>query len=259
MNKKAKPEAKAKAKPEAKAKAEGKPRAKAKTKTSKAKVPARALAPFSFVGCLEMKEMLGRQVKDEQELLMNLEEVPAESIYFHTYSYFLRHSYVKGPYPNDFATWVAEEVGDSVLGERLGILNPFAFESVEALRNEIINIIDDHLQDLQVVPRVVHGEPFEFMSSRIIEIPTGLEVDNLPDFISALQEMEISVIYYHVFEAELRLGKPESDFSIWLRTALGQDELAAKLDAIDPYFLRLETLRSRIVEICQEVLDGGRK
>lgn len=253
MNKKSKTKDTAKDKTGAKAKP------KTRAKARKAKVPTRALAPFSFVGCLEMKEMLGRVVRDEQELLVNLEEVPPESIYFHTYSHFLRHSYVKGPYPNDFATWVAEELGDSVLGERLGILNPFAFESVEALRNEIINILDDHLQGLQVVPRVVHGEPFEFMSSRIIEIPTGLEVDNLRDFVSALREVEISVIYYHVFEAELRLGKPESDFAIWLETSLGQKELAAKLDAIDPYFLGLETLRSRIVEICQQVLDNERK
>lgn len=225
-------------------------------RTTKKRVPKKALAPFSFVGCVEMKEMLGRQARDEQELLLHLEEVSADSIYFHTYSYFLRHSYMKGPYPNDFATWAAQEVGDSVLGERLGILNPFAFESVEALRNEIITIMDDHLNDLQVVPRVVHGEPFEFMSSRIIEIPTGVEVENLPDFISALKEVEVSSIYFHVFEAQLRLGKPQSDFSIWLETALGQKDLAAQLDAMDPYFLRLEILRSRIVDLCQKVLDG---
>jgi hypothetical protein len=230
-----------------------------KRKTRKKTIPTKALAPFSFMGCLEMKEMLGRRARDEQELLVNLEEAPAECIYFHTYSYFLRHSYLKGPYPNDFATWVADEIGDSVLGERLGILNPFAFDSVEALRNELITIIDDHLLALQVVPRVVHGEPFEFMSSRIIEIPTGIEVENLPDFISALKEVETSVIYFHVFEAQLRLGKEQSDFSIWLETALGQDELAARLDAIDLYFLWLEAIRLEIIELCQQTLDGQRK
>jgi hypothetical protein len=230
-----------------------------KKKATRKKVPKRALAPFSFVGCVEIKEMLGRQARDESELLLHLEEVPPDSIYFHTYSYFLRHSYLKGQYPNDFATWAAEEVGDSVLGERLGILNPFAFESVEALRNELITIMDDHLNDLQVVPRVVHGEPFEFMSSRIIEIPTGVEVESLSDFISALREIEGSAIYFHVFEARLRLGKPQSDFSIWLETALGQKELAARIDALDPYFLRLEILRSRIVDMCQEVLGNDRK
>lgn len=226
-----------------------------KKKAGKAKVPEKALATFTFVGCVEMKEMLGLQARDESELLNYLEEVPPDSVYFHTHSYFLRHSYHKGPYPNDFATWAAEEVGDSVLGERLGILNPFAFKSVEDLRNEIITIMDEHLHDMRVVPRVVYGEPFEFMSSRIIELPTGLVVESLPEFVSAVQEVEASALYYHVFEAQLRLSKDRSDFSMWLETALGQDELAAEIDALDPYFLSLEAYRSKVVELCERVLE----
>ncbi|MDA2916987.1 DUF5752 family protein [Nitrospinae bacterium AH_259_B05_G02_I21] len=230
-----------------------------KTTTTKAKKKrVKGLAPFAFVGCVEIKEMLGRRVRDEQELLDNIEEVPPESIYFHTQSYFLRHRYIKGPYPNDFATWTAQEVGDNVLGERLGILNPFAFESVEALRSEIISIIDDHLKALKVVPRVVHGEPFEFMSSRIIEIPTGIEVETFEDFASALKDVDVSVIYFHVFEAELRMGKGHSDFAIWLETSVGQGALAERLDAIDPYLLSLEELRAQILERCHEALDGKR-
>jgi hypothetical protein len=224
-------------------------------KKRKPRKKVRGLAPFSFVGCVELKEMLGRRARDEMELLEHMEEIPAESIYYHTYSYFLRYRYLKGPYPNDFATWVAHEVGDNVLGERLGILNPFAFDSVEALRNEIISIIDDHLQEIPVVPGIVHGEPFEFMSSRIIEIPTGIEVETFEDFLAALEEVDVSVIYFHVFEAQLRMGKRESDFAIWLETAVGQKELADRLNNIDPYLLSLEELRAQIIAICQEALD----
>lgn len=232
---------------------------KLKKKRTKTKKPVRALAPFLFVACIELKEMLGRRARDELDLLEHLEEVPADSIYFHTYSYFLRHSYVKGPYPNDFATWAASEVGDNVLGERLGLLNPFAFESVEALRSEIITIIDDHLQGLQVVPRVVHGELFEFMSSRIIEVPTEFEVETLPDFVAALRDVEASAIYFHVFEAQLRMGKGQSDFARWLEIAVGQGALAERLNRIDPYMLSLEELRAQILELCEMALDGKGK
>ncbi len=235
-----------------------KPMSRKQKTTKRKKKPVRGLAPFTFVGCVELQEMLGRRARNEQELLEHLEEIPADSIYFHTYSYFLRHSYIKGPYPNDFATWTAQEVGDNVLGERLGILNPFAFESVEALRSEIISIIDDHLKALKVVPRVVHGEPFEFMSSRIIEIPTGIEVETFEDFASALKDVDVSVIYFHVFEAELRMDKGKSDFAIWLETSVGQGALAERLDAIDPYLLSLEEIRAQILERCHEALDGKR-
>ena len=77
--------------------------------------------PFLFVGCWELREMLGRSARDEQQLLEAIEEVPSDSIYYHTHSFFLRHKYIAGPYPNDFATWAAIQVRDRVLGEKLGI------------------------------------------------------------------------------------------------------------------------------------------
>lgn len=216
----------------------------------------RAPRPFSFVGCFEIKEMLGRRARDVQELFEHLEEVSPDSIYYHTYSYFLRHRYIKGPYPNDFATWAGQDVGDRVLGERLGVLNPFAFDSVEALRNELISIIDDHLQRIQTVPRVDHGEPFEFMSSRIVEIPTNLQVSTLADFVEALRDVEVSAVYFHVFEAQLRMKNGKSDFSVWIEKTLGYSDLAHQLDALDPYLLSLEEIRDQIIELCQEALEG---
>ena len=36
--------------------------------------------PFSFVGCWELREMLGRSARDEQQLLEALEEIPLDSI-----------------------------------------------------------------------------------------------------------------------------------------------------------------------------------
>src|SRR5262249_56544173 len=76
------------------------------------------------MACWELREMLGRRAADVQELLDGLEEVPLDSIYFHTHSYFLRHPYISGPYPNDFANWAAIQLRDRVLGERLAVIYP---------------------------------------------------------------------------------------------------------------------------------------
>src|SRR5574342_214879 len=94
--------------------------------------------PFRFTGCSEMREMLGEEADDEKRLVELLEAVPLDSIYFHTHSYFLRHSYVERVYPNDFAQWVAMEVRDHVLGERLAVVDLFEFEGLDALRAELI-------------------------------------------------------------------------------------------------------------------------
>jgi hypothetical protein len=213
--------------------------------------------PFRFTGCWELKEMVGRTARDEQQLLEAIEEIPLDSLSFHTHSFFLRHKYIAGPYPNDFATWAAIQVRDRVLGEKLGILDPYDFESLEALRSEIVNIIDEHLSQLQIVPRVVYGEPFHFMQSRIIEVPTGLEARSLAEFRETLAAVDASAVYYHNFEAILRLGRRMGDFAFWIEEQLGLPELAQKISRIDFYMISLESVRHQIISLCDEVLKKG--
>jgi hypothetical protein len=211
--------------------------------------------PFLFVGCWELREMLGRSARDEQQLVEAIEEIPLDSIYFHTHSFFLRHKYIAGPYPNDFATWAAIQVRDRVLGEKLGILDPYDFENLEYLRSEIVSIIEEHLSQLQIIPRAIYGEPFHFMQSRIIEVPTGQEARTLNEFREVLAAADASVVYYHTFEAILRLGRRRGDFVLWIEDQLGLPELAEKISKLDPYMTSLESIRRRILKLCDEVAE----
>lgn len=218
-------------------------------------VPKIAEHPFFFTGCWELREMVGRSARDEQQLLEGIEEIPVDSLFYHTHSFFLRHLYIAGPYPNDFATWVAIQVRDRVLGEKLGILDPYDFENLEALRTEIVNIIDEHLSQLQIIPQVVYGEPFHFMQSRIIEVPTGLEAQTLAEFRKILATVDASVVYYHNFEAIFRLMRRKGDFALWIKEQLDLPELAQKISRIDFYMISLESVRHQIIKLCDEVLE----
>ena len=209
---------------------------------------------FDFVGCRELQELLGKQADDEKRLVEILEEVPLDSVYFHTHSFFLRQRYFAGAYANDFAQWVATQVRDHVLGERLAVVDPFEFKNLEDLREEIISIIDDHLSRLAVVPRVIFGKPFHFNQSRIIEVPTGIQVGTLGEFRDALSELDVSAIYYHMFEARIRLPRQESDFSIWMEQSLGLAELAGRIRTMNPYAGSLERFRSGLLAACDETL-----
>lgn len=215
--------------------------------------------PFQFIGCSELQEIVGEQAEDEKELAELLEEVPLDSIYFHTHSFFLRHRFIERVYPNDFAQWVETQVRDHVLGERLAVVDPFDFPSLEDLREELISIIDDHLSRTPIVPRVVFGAPFHFHRSRILEVPTGLEVRTLREFRDAIAEVDVSSLYFHFFEAHLRLQREESDFSAWVRISLRMPELADRMRAINPYLGSLERLRSTLLTVCDEGLahKGG--
>lgn len=213
---------------------------------------------FHFMGCWTLREMLGRRAFDEQELLDALDEVPTDSIYIHTHGQLLRHKYIAGPYPNDFATWAAIQVRDHVLAEKLAVVDPFEFPDLEAVRGELISLIDDHLRSIRSVPRVVFGEPFDFMQSRVLEVPTGIRVQTLKEFRDALADtVDASVIYYHMIEARLHKGPRQSQFSAWMEQGLGNQMLAEAFSRIDPYGLSLEGIRTRLVTLCDSALEQG--
>ena len=209
---------------------------------------------FHFMGCIEIKELLGKKAVDEQELLELIEEVPIDSIYYHTHSYFLRHFYISGAYPNDFANWVAIQVRDRVLGEKLAAVTPLGEKNLEDIRSELIEIIDAHISAIEIVPTIVYGQPFYFMQSRIIEVPTGVEVSNFHEFLEALQTIDASAIYNHVFEARLRDRRGRSDFSIWFDEVLNKKALADKFEKIDSYMYSLEGLRTKLLGLCKQEL-----
>ena len=213
---------------------------------------------FEFVACSELIQILGLRADDERELAQTLEEVSLDCIHYHTHGHFLRHGFVGAPYPNDFATWAAIQVRDRVLGERLSVVSPMDFTSLEELREEILTIIDDHLSHLSIVPRVVFGEPFDFMQSRIVEVPTGAKAGTLEEFRSGLATIQPSAIYFHTIEAPRRLARPETDFAAWLREGLGLDRLAAAVNRVDPHAGSLERLRTELLRLLDAELGVSR-
>lgn len=213
-------------------------------------------APFRFYGCIELREILGLRAWDERELMEILERAPLGSVYYHTHSVFLRQHQMTAAYPNDFANWVAFQVRDQVLGERLGVVDPFAFGSLEALREEFVSIIDHHIATLHPVPRVVFGDPLFFVQSHVIQVPTGLEARTLGEFRRCLVEVEASSIYFHALESKVRRGHRHGDFADWIGGALGLDSLAEEIARLNPYLGGLEEIRARMLGLIDAALGG---
>lgn len=208
---------------------------------------------------MELREVLGKRAMDEHRLLELIEEVPADSIYYHTHSYFLRHAYTQQLYSNDFATWAVLYAQDRLLGERLGVLDPFDFSDIEQLRDEILRIVAEHLNH-STVPRCIVSEPFEFIRSHIIEIPLGLETKTLSEFHDALAEVEVGAVYNHVCEARMRKRPLSVDFARWLSSedGLGLQELALNIEKVGRLGLSLEGMRNKILYLCEQELARQR-
>jgi hypothetical protein len=118
-------------------------------------------------------------------------------------------------------------------------------------------VVDEHLRRIGIVPQVVSGEPFDFIQSRIVEVPTGVEVRTLQELRNALLEIDPSALYFHLVESRLRLGRGRNDFAAWLERGLGLPELAARVQAVNPYAGSLEQTRTRLIALIDEALAAG--
>ena len=213
--------------------------------------------PFVFIGCVELRQALGRLALDERELMDRMEEVPAGSIFYHTHGYFLRHRPLTTAYGNDFARWVAVEVRDRALAERLAVVDPFEFSDLEGLREELVTIIHDHVRRLSMAPRAELGGAFHFQQSHIVEVELGAAASSLAEFREGLASVDASAIYFHMVEARARLGRRSGDFAEWLRTSLEMSALAERVARIDTYMTSLERVRARVLSLVDEALERG--
>jgi hypothetical protein len=213
-----------------------------------------ARGPFRFWGCSEIRESLGIRADSERELLERLETAPGESIYYHTVRCLLRRRVVNTPFPDDFSTWVAVQVRDQALAEQLALDSPFEFPDLEAFRERLLEILDDHLSRLGASPRVLQGEPFYFLRGHLTAVPLELEAVDLPGFRAALARVDDSSVYYHAIEAIGRLDRPSGDFAAWVEDVLGLPRLAAHMAAIDPFVASLAGVRQRLLDLLDSEL-----
>jgi hypothetical protein len=216
-----------------------------------------ARAPFVFKGCVELRQAVDAHARDARELADCLERAPHESVFFHTFGYLLRHRPFTTAYGNDFGRWASVELGDAALGERLAVVDPFAFPGLDALRDELVSIVRAHLDESETPPRVARERAFHFQRSTLIEVALGTEATTLEEFRAGLATADASAVYLHLVEARARIGRPTSDIAEWLRTALDMPELAARVDRLDAYLTTLERVRGRLLTLIDEALEAG--
>jgi hypothetical protein len=210
----------------------------------------KARAAFRFYTRLNLSELTGLKASNLPELLEIIETVPGACIYHHTHRFLQQHKYLSPEPPNDFAFWVAESIGDDELAERLASIDTIQYETIRDLRNKIVATITEHLSTNPSAARrfAQAGEEFHFIKSMSFVLPTPYEARNLREFEAILKKVTIDSIYFHMFEARLRLERGTNDFSLWLDTSLGETELARVIARLDPYTQTLDDLRKTLIQ-----------
>ena len=204
---------------------------------------------FIFDTELRLVVLTGIKARGLAELRQALAKVPGSSIFFHTHQEYLTHNFQKPVYYNDFAVWVSQTLREEALAEKLAAIDLLAFTTIRELRETIIQTIDDYVAELN---RPTYDcrpdEAFHFCRSKSFVLPIGLVAHDVADFFAKLPHISNASLYFHFFEARLRLGRRTNDFSRWLKDR-GRDDLANAIDQLNPYIRTLDELKADIVHL----------
>lgn len=217
------------------------------------------LQPFNFFTHLHLTELTGQKVHDLAELAEVLKTVSGSVIYHHTHRFLKQHQYLSPEPPNDFAYWVTNVLQEDVLGEQLAAIDIVQFSSIRALRDQLINTIENHLKRSHNLRTAPDGDELHIMKTRTFVLSTCCQAHNLETFLECLKTISINSVYFHMFESRLRLEKKTNDFSLWLEESLQETQLAKSIAAMDPYTQTLDGLRRRICWLIERRLSSPRE
>ena len=204
---------------------------------------------FEVKDCALVAVSTGKKARNLRELRDRLIDIHPGSIYFHFWGGLLRPRFDDPQFNNDFASWTHYAIHDDYLAERLGVIDPTDFEDMEALRQELIDVIEQRLEEVE--PNWARpDQEFHFTRSQIVVFDAQQRIYQPVELVEALPRMSLGSIFYHFIDARRRPPFGVSDFNQWL-VGFGEEyaELWDDLAGVDPYFVNLTELRQYLSTI----------
>lgn len=205
--------------------------------------------PFVLFDCSLARTATGRSCSDLRELLEAIRTMPDTVLEHHTMRCVLDDHFALYEFPNDWARWCWDALGDRVLAEHLGLLDPYRLDSLAAIRNALASVIEDHIWDMEHLTRCRPGHELHLIGSRLVAYDTGERLPSPTALSEQLPRLSLRSFYYHVHEARRRNANRSDDFSSWLEERGADPALVSRLRGIDFYFLNLNQLRDEIIDV----------
>jgi hypothetical protein len=212
--------------------------------------PARNAEFFAVQDCALSAIATGKRAQNLRELRDNLVTIQPDSIYYHFWGGLLRPRFDDPEYHNDFAIWSRYALRDAVLAERLGIIDPTELLDLEALRQQVVEVVEERLDELEWVPWSKPDRQFHFVRSQIVVFDTHRRIEQPEELAEAIPLMSLGSIFLHFIDARRRTPGRIDDFSAWLDGCFhGHGDLCQGLAKVDPFFSSLTELRKRLTEV----------
>ncbi|MFQ5652392.1 MAG: DUF5752 family protein [bacterium] len=206
--------------------------------------------PFVIKDCALIAIASGRRAQNLRELCNVLSTIDAGSIYYHFWGGRLRPRFDDPEYHNDFSIWAHHGLHDKILAERLSLIDPTDYPNLEELRQELVEVVEERLDELEFPPLARHDNQFEFIRSQIVIFDTQQQVQEPGELVALLPGLSVGSIFYHFIDAQRRNENHLNDFQNWIKD-LGAKyrRLCHEINEIDPYFSTLTELRQKLAEI----------
>jgi hypothetical protein len=205
---------------------------------------------FAIKDCALATTATGRRAQTLRELRDILRDIHPGCIYNHFWGTLLRPQFSDREFNNDFATWCYQSLHDSVIAERLAVIDPADFEDMEGLRQELIEVIDERLDETEVMLFARSDQQFYFTRSIIVVFDTYRRLQEPAELAQVLPELSVGSVFYHFVDARRREPIWVDDFRAWLMgLGSGYKPLCDSLAEVDPYFDSLFVLRDRLAEV----------
>jgi Family of unknown function (DUF5752) len=205
---------------------------------------------FAVKDCSLLTIATGKKAQNLKEMRDHLLNIHIGSIYHHFWGGFLRPRFDEPEYNNDFAGWVHDALQDHILAERLSVVNPAAFADLESLRETLLEVIEQRLDEIGTVPWAEPDMQFHFVRSQIIVFDTREKIEGPEHLVEALPKLSVGSVFYHFIDARRRSPEMMDDFRSWLRSyGDGYEDLCSQLASVDPYFGSLVELRTQLTNL----------
>jgi len=172
------------------------------------------MTPFEVKDCALLARMSGLPPAFNLRELRERIAVCGENVLFHHFcETTLRGTFDNPDYRNDFAVWSKLYLGDRVLAERLGILDPYAFPSLGELRAATLEVLDERLGESTTIPWARPGDELFFMEATTVVFDTGIRISHPRELAAAIGAMIAGSVYFHFLEAHRRPPIGKDDFT----------------------------------------------
>ena len=206
--------------------------------------------PFVIKDCALIALASGIRAQNLRELKDRIQTIEPASIYYHFWGNRLRARFDDPEYSNDFASWSRHALHDRRTAEHLGAIDPTGMVDIEQLRQEVIEVVEERLDQSPTVPWAKAHQQFNFITSQMVVFTTKKLIREPKDLAKAVPAMSLGSIFYHFIDARQRTPDRTDDFSEWI-SGFEKDyaDLLSGIANLDPYFPTLTEIRDQLSSI----------